>query len=49
MAFLKSMGLKNFTQSIFVAVVDSKGAVLASVEGDYSSDQAAPLLKELAP
>ena len=41
--FLKSMGLPQKTESIFVAIVTQQGKVLASVEGDYSEEKAALL------
>jgi len=41
--FLKSMGLPQKTESIFVVIVTRQGKVLASVEGDYSEEKAAVL------
>ncbi len=43
--FLKAMGLPDSTRSIYVVIVSRAGQVLASVEGDYTSEKAAVLAK----
>ncbi len=46
-AFVKALGFKNSTRTIYVAVINRAGQVLASVEGDYTSEKAAVLTKAL--
>lgn len=43
--FVQAMGFKNSTRTIYAAVINRAGQVLASVEGDYTSEKAAVLAK----
>ncbi len=43
--FVQAMGFKSSTKTIYVAVINRSGQVLASVEGDYTSEKAAILAK----
>lgn len=47
MAFLKAMGLQSSVETIYVAVVNRAGHVLASADGDYSKEKEAVLVKAL--
>ena len=44
-AFVQAMGFKNSTRTIYAAIINRAGQVLASVEGDYTSEKAAVLAK----
>jgi hypothetical protein len=48
LAFVRAMGLRGSIETIHAAVVNRAGQVLASVEGDYSKEKEAVLLKALA-
>lgn len=49
LALLKAMGLKPSIKNIFVLVMARDGQLLATVEGDYSTEKAATILAALDP
>jgi hypothetical protein len=48
-AFIKAMGITTGTTSIYAAVVDRQGQVLEIVEGDFTPDKAAKILRQMKP